>query len=458
MFKKMLGAARSRFIFPATPISPVRIEGLEDRCLMHGGFGGFGLGFAGGNGGVPSVFDGPGLHVGRTIQFSQAPTAVQSGLKSLASTDNVTAPTATTTVFLGNSNGVETYTIDINGTGTQTRLTVDQNGDPVTAPTRTSTTFGAINNSAVTDEISAIAAALSLAAPTASTPVEVTTAADGTVTYSAALESTTSTTTNNVASDSVWRRHGDVISVDASGNPVGFERVPLSTLSTAIQTGLKDNAPSGATALTSTSLIDVRTLNGITTYSATYSATGTSTTVTVDKSGKLASLPSSKSVEFSTLPQAARTELQTLATADGVSGTISSTQTVTAYDEANGTTIYTVTLAATDSSTSTTSTHNITLSVDQAGNPTIPPGGRFGGGFGGGGCGGGWLGLGDGNDDGGSTTTTTTPTTASPLNVTAAAAAGSSSGTSNSDSTSSTSKKHKHRQRHRARHANAAKA
>src|SRR3954452_20596276 len=104
MFKKMLGAARSRFVLSATPINPVRIEGMEDRCLMHGGFGGFGLGFAGGDGGVPSVFGGAGLHVGRTIEFGPAPAAVQGGMKSLASTNNVAAPTATTTVLLGNFN------------------------------------------------------------------------------------------------------------------------------------------------------------------------------------------------------------------------------------------------------------------------------------------------------------------------------------------------------------------
>src|SRR5437660_7586511 len=114
MFKQMLDKARVKFLSSsssATPIASARIEGLEDRCLMHGGFGGFGLGFAGGDGGFPSAFGGPGLHAGRTIQFSQAPAAVQSGLKSLASTDNVTAPTATTIVILGNFNGVETYSI-----------------------------------------------------------------------------------------------------------------------------------------------------------------------------------------------------------------------------------------------------------------------------------------------------------------------------------------------------------
>ena len=59
-----------------------------------------------------------------------------------------------------------------------------------------------------------------------------------------------------------------VISVDANGDPTGNESVPLSTLSTAIQNGLTSNAPAGATALPSTSLIAVRTINGVTTYSA----------------------------------------------------------------------------------------------------------------------------------------------------------------------------------------------
>jgi hypothetical protein len=78
--------------------------------------------------------------------------------------------------------------------------------------------------------------------------------------------------------------------------------------------------------------------------------------------------------------------LQTLATADGVTGTISATQSVSAYNEGNGITIYTVTLSATTAN----GTHNITVSVDQSGNPTTPPGdgggkhgGEFGGDFGG---------------------------------------------------------------------------
>src|SRR3954453_16512581 len=66
MFKKMLGKARSNFLFAATPIAPVRIEGLEDRCLMHGGFGGFGFGGGGGGFEFGGGFGdgGPGLHLG----------------------------------------------------------------------------------------------------------------------------------------------------------------------------------------------------------------------------------------------------------------------------------------------------------------------------------------------------------------------------------------------------------
>jgi hypothetical protein len=68
---------------------------------------------------------------GHTIEFSQAPAAVQTGLDALATKDGVTAPTSSQTVFLSNINGVERYSVDIVGTGTDTVLTVRQNGNPV---------------------------------------------------------------------------------------------------------------------------------------------------------------------------------------------------------------------------------------------------------------------------------------------------------------------------------------
>src|SRR5690349_16056255 len=123
----------------------------------------------------------------RSIPFSQAPAAVQTGLKTLAATDNVTAPTATDTIYLGNSNGVESYTMISTSTGTVTRMTVDQNGKPVTDPARTTTTFATLNgtgtgsNAKAAAEISKIATALGLTAPADTDTVNVVTALDGSI-------------------------------------------------------------------------------------------------------------------------------------------------------------------------------------------------------------------------------------------------------------------------------------
>jgi hypothetical protein len=245
--------------------------------------------------------------------------------------------------------------------------------------------------------------------------VDVSTPASGPAVYTVHLSSSTSTTTTTTGKPA---GRGVAISVDANGLPVGNQQVPLGTLPTAIQNGLTSHAPSGATALTSSSLVGVRTLNGVTTYSVTYTVSGTSTTVTVDTAGALHGLPTTSSIVFSSIPAATQAELQALATADGVSGTISSTQTVTAYDEANGTTVYSISLTATGTDGSGNSyTYPITLSADQAGNPTIPPGGGFGrggpGGPGGGpGCGPGGAAPTGTTTGTGTTTTTTTTTTA----------------------------------------------
>ena len=352
------------------------MEPLEDRRLLSASFfHGHGGDFGGEGGGV-NAGSGYG-HSVNSIQFSQAPAKVQAGLTALATHDNVAAPTATTTVLLGNRNGVETYTIDVTATGADTRLTVDQNGNPVTAPTRSTTTFGAVP-SAVSAEINKIATALGLTAPASTDNVRVTTPASGPAVYTIRLAGSTTS----------LHGRGDVVSVDASGNPVGNQSLPFSALPTAIQNGLNTNRPSGATALdaSSTQTVRVRTANGVTTYSTTFTTSGTSTTVTVNASGQLATLPSHTTAQFSTIPQAAQTELQTLATANGVATTIAATQSVNVYDEANGTTIYSVTLPASKTGSSgQTYTVNITISVDQAGNPTTPPqdgGGEDFGGFG----------------------------------------------------------------------------
>jgi uncharacterized membrane protein YgcG len=345
------------------------------------------------------------LHSGgsqvKTIEFSQAPTAVQTGLDNLATSDNLTAPTATQTVTLSNVGGVEEYTIDITGTGTDSKLTVDQSGAPVTAPTKTTTTFGAITNTAVTNEITAIATALNLTAPASSTSILVTTSSGGASTYTVTLSSSSST--------HLWG--GTTFTVDSSGNPVGNINLPFSVMLPAVQTGLNNAAPAGATALSSTSTqtVQVRTIDGVTTYSTTFTTTGTQTTVTVNSAGTLTNLPSTTTEQYQNIPSAAQTELAALATDNGYTATISATQSVSVYDEANGTTIYSVTLPVSKTGKSgNTYTIQITVASDQNGNPTVPPnnngfgGGGGGGGFGGGGCdGGGGSGGGGGGGGGG---------------------------------------------------------
>ena len=345
----------------------------------------------------PSTFPAFG-HVIDTVEFQNAPTAVQTGLTTLASADSLAAPTATQIVHLGNANGVETYSLDYNTTGTYTRLTVDQNGNAVTAPTQSTTTWadldgtGTGSDTTAAAEISTIATALNLTAPTSTTVVNVSTPTSGVAIYTVRLASADTSTADGFGP---W---GTTISVDANGIPAGNQRLPFSALPTAIQGFLNANLPTGATALASTSTqnVDVRTIDGITTFSTTFTTTGTSTTVTVDAAGDLITLPTAPTTTtFADIPTLAQTQLQTLATADGVTTTISDTQSVNVYSEINGTTIYSVTLAATNSTTS--QTYNITIASDALGNPTVPPGGGFGGGFGGGvagGFGGGGCGSG----------------------------------------------------------------
>jgi hypothetical protein len=323
-----------------------------------------------------------------TIEFSQAPTAVQTGLDTLATGENLTDPTATQTVKLDNVDGVETYSVTIDGTGSVTTLTVDENGNPVTKPTLSTTTYGTLSgtgtgsDSAAATEISSIATALDLNAPTTATTVQVTTYSDGITTYSVKLSSA-----------SGHRHFGKTqVSVDGSGNPVGNQNLPFDVIPATIQTALNSNAPTGATdiATTSTQNVSVATADGVTTYSVNFDVSGTNTAVTVNSSGELTSLPSYSTTEFSDIPSAAQTELQTLANDYGVTGTISATQKIEVYTESDGTAIYAAKLSASGSNSHGNSfMYAITIAVDEDGNPTTLPGGnngRGGGGGGGGGC------------------------------------------------------------------------
>ena len=362
-----------------TPI----FEPLEDRRLYSATPGADCGPAAGGFGGASAA----------SLQFSLTPAAVQIGLETLAATDNLTAPAATDKVQLGNSSGVETYSVTITSTGTVSTLTVDATGTAVTQPTHTTTTYADLQTSdaAAATGLSAIVTADGETALASTDTIDVTTAADGTVTYSlrpAAAPDTTSTSTSS--SIDATPKFGGVISVNGAGVAVGDQTVAFSVLPTAIQNGLNAGAPTGATALTSSSTQDVRvqTIDGVVLYSTKFTVTGTDTMTTVNIAGAAASLPTTTTADFSTIPTAAQTELQSLATAEGSTDTIATTASVSVYTEASGVVLYSLQVSVPDATTTssstttstTTSTHDVTLTVDASGNPTVLPAGGFGGG------------------------------------------------------------------------------
>ena len=226
---------------------------------------------------APRRLAGPPPIGGETIEFDEAPTAVQNGLDSLASTDGLTAPTSTQSVYLSNNNGVEAYSVDLTSSGKNTKLTVDVDGNAITAPTKSTTAFGAITNSVVTSEFNSIAAALGLTAPSSTTNVSVVTNSGGTSVYTLHLTSSNSTP---------WG--GRTFSVDSSGNPVGNETLPFSILRTTIQDGPIDAAPSGVSlSSSSTQNVFISTVDGVTLYTMAFTSTGTRTTITVNSAGDL---------------------------------------------------------------------------------------------------------------------------------------------------------------------------
>ncbi len=296
-----------------------------------------------------------------TITFDQAPALVQTGLTSLANTDGVTPPTGTDTLRLGNKDGVETYAFDSGETNSP--LVVDKAGVAVTEPTQTDTTFDSVGIAAVTDEFNAIAAARNLTAPAAGDNVSVVTDSSGHSVYSIHLSAGSSGSGHH-------HHHGLDVSVDQNGNPTGNQVVPFSVFFNAIHTGLNDNTPVGATALSATSKIRVTTEDGYTVYSATFRGTGIRTTISVDSTGALHDTPFVDHITFADITSSAATsELQTLANADGFTGTIDGSTDVRAYNEGNGTIVYALKVDVTDSNSDT---HSLRLAVDQDGNPTVP--------------------------------------------------------------------------------------
>lgn len=373
MFKWKRTQVNPQSIFSTSPVASFGLEGLEDRRLLSASH-------HVSHASTSSANSGGGYGHGRvqnTITANLLPGGSTGAIAAELDTLSGTTLTDTSTVYLGNSHGIETYSIRVTATGTKAVYTVDVNGNPVTAPTQSTTTFGALSGT-VSSEFSAIATDLGLTDPVSTATVNVVTPVTGDAVYSLRISGSTG-------------KGGRFISVDASGNPVGNENVPFEALSTTLQDALNALAPTGATPLTSTSTqnVHVETVDGVTLYSVKFTAAGVTTTVTVNEAGKATSLPTKTDTTFGALTTTVKTELQTLATADGFTGTIADTAAVVEYTEANGTIIFAITLPVTKTSSSgSTFTANITVASDSLGNPTVPPHG------GGGGCGG-------GHDDGG---------------------------------------------------------
>jgi hypothetical protein len=320
----------------------------------------------------------------KVIDFNQIPTAAQSGLDTLAGTDQLTAPTSTQPVTLGNSNGLDTYSVTLKGTGTSNTLTVDQNGNLFTPAVRTQTTFGTLggngtnSNSAAASEITAIAQHLGVSAPSSSTVVHVTTGPDSSLTYNVNLPGFVSIVTNPPGAFSIISQSKRAVTVDGNGNPVGNQKIPFSVIPTAIQNELNAQAPTGETLPSdSTKTVTVATADGQTTYAVVFKGTGIRTRITINSAGQLTDLPTSTNIEYQAVPTAAQTALQALVTSLGSGTTLNSTQSVSVYTESDGTSIYTTSVPVNTALNAglrivfPNSTE--TISVDEDGNPTVLP-------------------------------------------------------------------------------------
>jgi hypothetical protein len=205
--------------------------------------------------------------------------AAYNELTSLATADKTTIA-GTQTVYIRPVNSTTAYyTVVLTpSAGTKITLTTDEDGNPVTPPTSSTTPFGAVTDTAATTEITSLATALSLTAPTSATSVQVETD-DGLTTYTVDLAPSSGT------------GHDVPVSVDAAGNPAGHMRIPFSALSSAIAGGLTTLASAESLTIASTQEVEVDTSGGVTYYTVKLAGTGQSVVLTVDTTGAAATAP-----------------------------------------------------------------------------------------------------------------------------------------------------------------------
>jgi len=209
--------------------------------------------------------------------------AAYAELNSQASADSVTLA-GTQSVYVHTINSTTTdYIVELHTASGRLRFVSDENGSPVANPTPTppsppaKPTFGSLTDTAATAEITALAAALNLTAPSASDNICVH-VEDGLTTYTDLLALAGGT------------GHSVAVTVDAAGNPAGEMVIPFSTLNSTISGGLDTLATADSQTIAGTQNVRVITSHGVTTYSAMLTAPGQITILTVDNTGAPATL------------------------------------------------------------------------------------------------------------------------------------------------------------------------
>lgn len=337
------------------------MESLEPRLVFA----------AGGSGGAAGT-----NQIVTTIQFDLAPAAVQAGLGALAISSGLRAPSSTSNqlIRLGNSAGLETFTLDIKGSGGKIKLTVDKEGQRVTPPVKSTMTWAALNSSqpAAASQIARIVSEMRLSSPRSGANVQVSTDHTGQSTFTMTLKPLSS---GGRSSSSASTRESLTISVNQAGNPVGEASLPFSVFSDAIQIGINALAPAGQALFSnSTQLVSVRTLYGSTSYSTIFTSPGRMTKVTVNAAGAPTTLPSKSTDLFFNASFGAQLGMAALANALGYVGDISATAPIGVFHEGQGQSVYTMTLpVSTTLPNGRAVNYFITISVDQDGNPTVMP-------------------------------------------------------------------------------------
>jgi hypothetical protein len=182
---------------------------------------------------------------------------------------------------------------------------------------------------------------------------------------------TTTTTTTTTSTDS--NGQGDCSGTGTSSSTTTYSA--LQTSDAAAATELQKLATADGQTIAATQSVSVRQINSTTTYYSVVltPSAGTEIKLTTDQDGNPVTAPTSSQTTFgdTSIPAAAKAEITSLAAALNATAPVSAD--AVTVNTADGLTTYTISLAPASTSTST---QNIRITVDAAGNPagnmTIP--------------------------------------------------------------------------------------